>query len=147
AIGSAYSAPRKRPSILRRPNSEVMNRHSDPLLLSDVAVILIDCGRRPEECFRLRPGNVAGDVLEIHFGKTDNARRRIPLTARGAAVLKRRNRGGEGVFAAPTRSGHIEPSSLKKQHANAVKKATEILRKETGLDTVKFEAFEFYTLR
>lgn len=124
---------------LAAASSDVMNRHSDPALLADVAVILIDCGLRPEECFRLRPGNVAGEVLEIHFGKTDNARRRIPLTARVAAVLKRRNKGGEWLFPAETISGHIEPSSLKKQHANAVKEAA---RASAG-----FLGFEFYALR
>ena len=38
------------------------------------------------------------------------------------------------IFPTPTRSGHIEPSSVKKQHANAVKNA--------GIDP-----FVLYTLR
>ena len=93
-----------------------------PELARDVGMILIDCGLRPEECFRLRWANVTGDCLEIHFGKTGAARRRIPMTPRVAAVLDMR-RGmveSDWVFPAPTKSSHIEPSSLKKGHARAL---------------------------
>jgi integrase len=130
--------------------SETMEQHRDPALLRDVAVILLDCGLRPEECNRLRPENVRDGVLEVQFGKTENARRRIPMTSRVKAILEMRlakSAGSEWVFPAPTRTGHIEPSSLKKQHANAIAEATRILRKETGSDEQKFEGFEFYTLR
>ena len=51
------------------------------------------------------------------------------------------------VFPAATKSGHVEPSSLKKQHLNATAEATRILRKQTGREEAKFEGFEFYTLR
>ena len=85
-------------------------------------MILIDCGLRPEECFRLRWANVTGDCLDIHFGKTGAARRRIPMTPRVAAVLDMRRGTVESdwVFPAPTKSSHIEPSSLKKGHARAL---------------------------
>ena len=97
-----------------------MEQHLDPRLLANVARILLDCGLRPEECFRLRRENVADGKIEIHFGKTDNARRRIPMTPNVKAILEMRlskPETGVWVFPAPTRSGHIEPSSLKKQHA------------------------------
>jgi len=58
--------------------SEKMEQHSAPRLLHDVASILLDCGLRPEECFRLRTENVRNGRIEIQYGKTDNARRRIP---------------------------------------------------------------------
>lgn len=45
--------------------SEAMNQHMDASLLSDVASILLDCGLRPEECFRLRPENVRDGKIEI----------------------------------------------------------------------------------
>lgn len=67
--------------------------------------------------------NVVEGKLEIHFGKTGNARRRIPMTPSVQAVLDMRlteAAGGAWVFPASTRSGHIEPSSLKKQHAKAI---------------------------
>jgi integrase len=46
----------------------------DPFLLRDVATVLLDCGIRPEECFRLRWEHVQNDMIEITYGKTDNAR-------------------------------------------------------------------------
>src|SRR5206468_8681852 len=104
-----------------------MQRHSDPSLLHDVTSILLNCGLRPEECFRLRPENVRDGNIEIHYGKTDNARRRIPMTPRVQAILEMRlsqNDGIEWVFPAPTKSGHMEPSTLKKQHAKAIEQAT-----------------------
>ena len=61
---------------------EVPIKPRDPFLLRDVGTILLDCGIRPEECFRLRWENVPGDVIEITYGKTDNARRRVPLSQR-----------------------------------------------------------------
>jgi integrase len=93
----------------------------DPFLLRDVATVLLDCGIRPEECFRLRWEHVQNDMIEITYGKTDNARRRIPLSQRAASILEmRRSREtGPWIFPAPTRSGHIEPSSLQGQHAKA----------------------------
>jgi integrase len=135
---------------LTAARSEVMTKHVDPELLSDVAMILFDCGLRPEECFRLRHENVIGSAVEIHFGKTDSARRRIPMTARVEEVLRRRvsqvGSRSVWVFPAPTRSGHIEPSSLKKQHANAVKEATRALRAAEGPEA-SFTTFDLYTLR
>ena len=129
--------------------SEAMEEHSDPQLLADVARILLDCGLRPEECFRLKPANVLDGKLEIHFGKSDNARRRIPMTPRVRAVLDMRltNHTGPCVFPAETQSGHIEPSSLKKQHAKAIRIATRILREESGDPKQAFAGFELYTLR
>ncbi len=51
------------------------------------------------------------------------------------------------LFPAPTKSGHIEPSSLKKQHANAIEEATRVLRERDEDESVVFHAFELYTLR
>jgi len=130
--------------------SEAMNDHLDPSLLSDVASILLDCGLRPEECFRLRPENVRDGKIEIHYGKTDNARRRIPMTLRVRAILDMRlskAAGSDWVFPATTRSGHIEPSTLKKQHAKAIGQATAALRGQSGRVDAKFQGFELYTLR
>jgi integrase len=130
--------------------SEAMNQHRDAALLGDVATILLDSALRPEECFRLRPENVRDGNIEIQYGKTDNARRRIPMTARAQAILDMRlvkADGSKWVFPAPTKSGHIEPSSLKKQHAKAIQQATAMLRRETGREDSRFQGFELYTLR
>ncbi len=94
---------------------------TDPFLLRDVATVLLDCGLRPDECFRLRWENVRDGGLHVPFGKTENARRTIPLTPRATALMEmRRNAGSsEWVFPAPTQSGHIEKSTLKKKHPKA----------------------------
>jgi integrase len=115
---------------------EVPTEPNDPFLLWDVTTILLDCGLRPEESFRLRWQYVHEDVLHIPFGKTENARRRIPLTQRAAALLSMRRctHSEEWVFPAPTRTGHIEKSSLRKQHRKAIALA-------------KLEPFNLYTLR
>jgi integrase len=100
-------------------------RPEDPFLLRDTTTVLIDCALRPEECFRLRWEHVRDRAVNIPFGKSKNARRTIPLTPRSAAILEMRHAvaKGEWVFPAPTRSGHIEKSSLKKQHSKACKLA------------------------
>jgi integrase len=103
--------------------SDAMIQHMDASRLSDVATILLDCGLRPEECFRLRPEGVRDGKVEIQYGKTDNARRRIPMTPRVQAILGMRcfsSAGSEWVFPAGTKSGHIEPSTIKKQHAKTI---------------------------
>jgi integrase len=66
-------------------DSEAMNQHMDASLLSDVASIVLDCGLRPEEYFRLRPENIRDRNVEVQFGKTDNARRKIPNDGKSAS--------------------------------------------------------------
>ena len=55
---------------------------ADPFLLRDVAAVLLDCGVRPDERFRLQWEHVRDGALHVPFGKTENARRTIPLTPR-----------------------------------------------------------------
>ncbi len=99
-------------------------RPDDPYLLRDVSVILLDCGLRPEECYRLRWEHYRGDTIYIPHGKTINARREIPLTDRASEVMEaRRGAKSEWVFPASTSSGHMEQSTLKKQHSKACKLA------------------------
>ncbi len=108
-----------------------------PILLPDVAILLLDCGLRPEECFGLRWSQVRDGRIWIEHGKTENARRAIPLSARARTVLEMRRQAASDspwVFPAAARSGHIEPASLKRQHRRACELA--------GL-----ERFPLYTLR
>jgi integrase len=130
--------------------SSVMERHTDPTLLADVDTILIDCGLRPEECFRLQSRNIVGDVIQIFDGKTVNARRCIPITPQLRSIIYIRleqARDNRWLFPARTKSGHIEKSTLRKPHATALKEATRLLREQTGSETVQFENFDLYTLR
>jgi integrase len=79
---------------------------------------------------------VRDGALHVPFGKTENARRRIRLTPRLLALMDMRRAvaSGEWVFPAPTRSGHMEKSTLKKQHPKAYRIA-------------KVAAFSLYTFR
>jgi len=106
--------------IRAKQRGEEPQKPQDPYLLHDVAVILLDCGLRPEECHRLRWEHYRGDTIYVPHGKTVNARREVPLSERAREVLdRRRGEETEWVFPASTASGHIEQSSLKKQHAKA----------------------------
>jgi integrase len=100
-------------------------------LLAEVATVLIDTGLRPEECYRLTWDSITwvngrnGTLLVTH-GKTKAARRMLPLSPRVRSLLESRWEAAgkplEGfVWPAPTKSEHLEPSSLKKQHAKALR--------------------------
>jgi integrase len=113
------------------PEEEARYLAAASKLLADVATVLIDTGLRPEECNRLVWESITwengrhGTLLVTH-GKTKAARRLLPMTPRVRKVLETRwdaaGRPSEGfVWVAPTASGHIEPSSLKKQHAKALR--------------------------
>jgi len=54
------------------------HKPEDPYLLRDTAVILRDCGLRPEEFNRLRWEHYRGDTIYVPYGMTINARREIP---------------------------------------------------------------------
>jgi integrase len=100
-------------------------------LLAGVATTLNDTGLRPDECHRLRWENIAwvngrSGRLLVTEGKTAAARRSVPLTPRVRGVLQSKwnaaGRPAEGyIWPAPTRSGHIDHSTLKKQHTRALK--------------------------
>jgi integrase len=100
-------------------------------LLSEIAIVLVDTGLRLEECYRLLWDSITwvngrnGTLLVTH-GKTKAARRLLPMTPRVRHILETRwdasGRPSEGyVWPASTQSGHIEPSSLKKQHTKALR--------------------------
>ena len=113
------------------PDEEMRYLAAASPLLGDVASVLADTGMRPDECYRMRWEEITwvngrnGTLLVTH-GKTDAARRALPMTLRVRAVLEERWNGAakplEGwLWPAPTKSGHIDHSSLKKQHAKALK--------------------------
>lgn len=109
----------------------------DAYLLRDVTILLLDCGLRPEECFRLKwQDNLRDGAIEIHTGKGRGSRRRIPASRRvlGVLEMRRTSATSEWIFPAETKSGHIEGFTLKKQHAAALK--------ASGVTP-----FVFYTLR
>jgi len=119
-----------------RRRERVITKEEEALYLSAareplacVATVLADTGLRPEECFRLRWESITwvngryGTLLVTH-GKTAAARRIVPMTPRVRATLEslweRASKPVEGwIWPAPTQSGHIEPSSVRKQHRAA----------------------------
>ena len=100
-------------------------------LLAEVAVVLHDTGMRPDECHRLDWADInfttgRHGAMLIRCGKTKAARRRLPLTPQVRGVLEKRweehGRPEEGwIFEAATKTGHIDHSTLKKQHRKALK--------------------------
>jgi len=102
---------------------------SEPL--ASIASVLVESGMRPEECFRLCWENIAWvngrhGTMHVTHGKTAAARRVIPMTPNVRAILESRwkevKKPEDGwIWPAPTRSGHVEPSTIRKQHAKAFK--------------------------
>jgi integrase len=103
-------------------------------LLASVAAILADTGLRPDECHRLRWEDITwvngrnGTLLVTH-GKTAAARRVLPMSPRVRSILEQRwaamGRPSEGwIWPAPTKTGHIDHSTLKKQHAKTLKQSS-----------------------
>lgn len=100
-------------------------------LLGEFTGVLIDTGLRPDEGYRLRWEdftwvNGRNGTLLVTHGKTASARRVLPMAPRVRKILENRwirtGKPSEGwVWPAPTLSGHIESSSIKKQHTKALK--------------------------
>ncbi len=134
---------RHREGVVSR-EEEVRYLSAAPEPLGSIAVVLTDTEMRPEECFRLCWESITwvngrhGTLLVTH-GKTTAARRVLPMTERVRNILEARweatGKPVEGwVWPAPTRSGRVESSSLKKQHAKALRLS-------------KVRAFVLYSLR
>ena len=113
------------------PDEEACYLAASPWLLASIATLLVDTGLRPDECHRLRWEDITwtngrnGTMLVTH-GKTTAARRVLPMTPRVRAVIEEQwQKAGkpvEGwVWPAPTESGHINHSSLKKLHKKALR--------------------------
>jgi integrase len=136
------------------PLDEALYLATAPEPLASVATVLADTGMRPEECFRLRWEAVTWDtarhgVVMVTHGKTAAARRVLPMTKRVRTLLeglwKRAGKPEEGwVFVAPTSSGHVEPSTVKKQHA---KTFTLLAAKAKAENTKPVRPFVLYSLR
>ena len=136
------------------PEEEAKYLGAAPEPLASVAATLCDTGLRPEECFRLRWESITwangryGTLLVTH-GKTAAARRVLPMTSRVRNILEMRwealSKPTEGwVWAAETRRGHIESSSLKRQH----KRTFETLaQKAKENDEKSVRKFVLYSLR
>ncbi|PYX61473.1 MAG: hypothetical protein DMG74_22545 [Acidobacteria bacterium] len=135
------------------PDEEMRYLTAASPLLGDVSTVLADSGMRPDECYRFRWENVTwvngrnGSLLITH-GKTAAARRVLPMTPRVRAVLEARWKGAgeplEGwLWPAPTASGHIDHSSLKKQHAKAFRIVNAEAKKNNASPLTPFVLYSF----
>jgi integrase len=140
--GALESVPRVKMLPGERHRERVVTREEEakylaaaPEPVGSIAAILVDTGLRPEECFRLCWDAITwvngrhGTLLVTH-GKTAAARRVLPMTPRVRNILEARweaaGKPTEGwVWSAPTRSGHVVSSSLKKQHAKTFRTIAE----------------------
>jgi integrase len=144
--------------VTQGEESAYLEKAPEPLRF--IATVLADTGLRPDECYRMRWEELNwnngrfGTVL-ITRGKTAAARRIIPMTPRVRFVLEARweiarkpLRGW--VWPAPTKSGHVDHSSLKKQHARAFRLANAEIKKrnmENNINEALIQPWVLYSFR
>ena len=117
-------------------NAEEETRYlaAAPEPLATIATVLVDSGLRPEECYKLQWEHVCFENLRpytngslfVARGKTKAARRKLPLTPRVRAILEAvwttSGRPETGwVFPSPTKTGHADHDTIRKQHLNTLK--------------------------
>ena len=124
--------------------------------LRDITILAVDTGLRPNsELFTLQWGNVhlepsaEGPHGHIHVpgGKTDAARRNVPLTPRAKVVLTARRAAkvmSFYVFPGPGRSGHVV--TIQHSHERAIQRANKAALAER-LQKPAIEPFEYYCWR
>lgn len=97
----------------------------DARLMHDAAVILLDCGLRPEELYRLRWDQIRDGEIKMFTGKGSGSRRPVPMTPRAAAILdaRRAEATSEWVFPNGGAAGHINQGILKKHHERVIAKS------------------------
>jgi len=113
---------------------------SNPSSPRDVVTVLLDCGLRPEECYRLTWENIRDGGVEVFKGKRKASRRRVPASPRLLAILEMRKTSitSEWVFPSttevfgvdvdyivsarprPSRSGNQRRSRFRKPLAGAI---------------------------
>lgn len=94
----------------------------DARLMHDAAVILLDCGLRPDELYRLQWEQIANDEIRILTGKGSGSRRAVPLTQRASAILEARRAESTSVwvFPAETATGHTNQGSVHQLHERVI---------------------------
>ena len=106
-----------------------------PQPLKDAAVLMLDTGLRIGEAVRLQwadihlepVGNPVFGYLRVREGKSKNAKRAVPLTARVGSMLERRKRESTSawVFPGDNNGSHMPVTSLDHLHSK--------LRKQLGM--------------
>ena len=124
--------------------------------LRDITTLAVDTSLRPNsELFPLLWANVHLETsvegphgfVHVSAGKTDAARRNVPLTPRARAILEMRKsaKGGSPfVFPGPGKSGHI--TTVQHAHERTIDRANKTAE-EKKLEKALIEPFEFYCWR
>ncbi len=99
-----------------------------PQPLKDVFLIVQDSGMRPDEVIRMRWDNVLWDknLIFVPDGKTDKAKRHVPLSDRVRSLLRVRAQGSTNEWIFPskrTKKGHISYFPVAKLFAETRRKA------------------------
>src|SRR4051794_28745686 len=125
---SLLSGERHRDRVVTR-EEERLYLDQAPEPLRSIATVLVETGLRPEECYSLKWEDISWKHgqhggLHVRQGKTPAACRLIPMSATVRFILANRwelvQKPTEGwLWPAPTKCGHVNHSSLKKQHARA----------------------------
>jgi integrase len=95
-------------------------------LLSDIGMLIVESGLRPEEAFRIRREDAHPNqaYLFIPEGKTRFARRNVPLTEGALRVLKHRMVATKQTYLFPRRGDPTKPTTtVYKAHKEALKDA------------------------
>ena len=101
-----------------------MAQASQPLKV--IAQIILDCGLRPEEVFRIKVENLdfAAGTIFNPFGKTKAARRKVTMTTAVRELLKLRATKAKGHFIFASKNDPNRPiGSVRKAHDRAVERA------------------------
>jgi integrase len=108
---------------------------------------------RPDECYRLRWENITfatgrNGTLLITHGKTASARRMLPISPRVRTILESgweaAGKPLEGyIWPAPTKSGHIDHSTLKKQHRRTFRLLNDEARQTNQVPLTPFVLYSF----
>ena len=105
---------------------------------------------RPGEVFALRWENIylngSSGLIQVTEGKTNAARRMLPMLPVVNAALKTRHeesgRPESGwVFPSTSREGHLNKDSAKDQHAKAIERANQKAKKREGKELLPFQPY------
>ena len=134
---------------------EVEYLAASPELNTHVATLMFEMGFRPEEIHRMEWTHIRENKITVFKGKTTPSVRSIDVTPAVMKVLvakgllnERVRESQKWVFPAPTKEGHINSNSTKKQHLKALKIVREQRAFRLGKNVKEIE-FDFvpYSIR
>lgn len=123
--GVAFLEESGRMRVLSFEEEELYFSAASPLL-RQIARVIIDCGMRPDEVFRIERSNINFESRTVFnpFGKTRAARRTIPITEEVCGILKSHCAKETGKYVFPSQHDPNQPiASVRKGHDAAVARA------------------------